>query len=170
MNLNPSFQQLFPRSMLLASLDDDTSCSVVCKCALLVGWWHRVQWPLAFLRRSPSGSAQFQQRPTRVVSGTGDLVIDIRHWRNHDLGDLLTEFGSASVTLAGSGIRDVLLEAALAANAEDIPTIIIADALEGGTAANLGHLRAGVAPLCLLKSVALFLPMEAFVSTIAFEA
>ncbi len=163
MNLNPSFRQLFPRSMLLVCLDDEASCSVVCKCAMLVGWWHRMRWPLAFLRRSPSGLSRCEQGPRRAVSGTGDLVIDVGRWQHHDLSDLLTEFGSDSVTFAGSGICEELLEAALVANAANIPTIVIVDTLEVGTAASLKPLDAEVAS-------AVFLPMEALVSMIASEA
>ncbi|SDR60250.1 hypothetical protein SAMN05444161_7387 [Rhizobiales bacterium GAS191] len=173
MSLNPSFRQLFPGSMLLACVDGDTSCSVLCKCAMVIGWWHRMEWPVAFLRRVPAGLTGARQHQGRVFSGAGDLVIDVEDmcpWRNHHLRDLLTDFGAASVTLAGSGLHDLLLGAVHAADAENIPAIIVADAVQGQGPGNLQDGRSEEAILSLLEPIALLLPMTAFMSTIEMAA
>jgi hypothetical protein len=169
MSLNPPFRQLFPRSMLLVCVDDDASCSVVFKSALLVGWWHRIGWPFAFLRRGPAGLADAPKKFARTLSGAGDVIIDLADscsWRDQQLRELVSDFSTASLTLAGSGLHDVLLGAALAANAASIPVIVVADAVQGRPRANFRRGQSDEAHLSLLKQFALLLPMAAFMSAV----
>jgi hypothetical protein len=165
MSLNPSFHELFPRSMLLICIDDDMSCSLVCKCALLIGWWRRMEWPVAFLRRGSEALHKHEQ----AFSGAGDLVFDLAEvcpWRDQRFAALLSDFGTASVTLAGSGLHDVLLGAAIAANSSGIPTTVVNDAVEGRTLANLLPSQSNEMLLSLLEPFALLMPAMTFGSAI----
>jgi hypothetical protein len=87
--------------------------------------------PVTFLRRPP---VAWEGEPTkRIFSDAGDLIIDrseTRPWCDQIVRDLLRGAGPASVTLAGSGLQDVLLDAALAANLARIPVIVVADAVQ----------------------------------------
>ncbi|MBV8446996.1 MAG: hypothetical protein JO124_03290 [Hyphomicrobiales bacterium] len=168
MNLNPSFRTLFPRSALLVSLDDEMSCFVMCKCAMLVGAWHRMHWPIAFLRRVPADAPGMARQKRPGFSEAGDLVFDLAEpcpWTDPRFRAVLADFGTASVTLAGSGLHDVLLGTAIGANAIGIPATLVTDAVQ---AREPGPAKAGAsteALFSLLEPFALLAPTTAFVST-----
>lgn len=69
----------------------------------------------------------------------------------HDLSSATT-----SVTLAGSGLHDVLLDAALAANSARIPVIVVADAVQA-LPLHLGQSEEYI--FSLLEQFAWLLPM-----------
>jgi hypothetical protein len=163
--LSPSLRQLFPQSMLLASLSDDASCSVVCKCAVLIGWWQRSGWPLALLRPS-SGLSGAQRKQWRSLPHTDRLAFDFSYWWSQDLRDLLTESGAASVTLPGSDLDGELLKIAFIANEERIPTMVISDAVEVSARARYRNGQSNEAVLWTLASTALLLPMAEFVPAV----
>jgi hypothetical protein len=101
MMLDPSFCRLFPGSALLVSVDDETSCAIVCKCALLIGLWRRMGRPVTFLRRPPMRWAGGPMKP--IFFDDSELIVDHSEPRPqgdriyHDLSSATT-----SVTLAGS--------------------------------------------------------------------
>ncbi len=163
--LSPSLRQLFPRSMLLASLSEDASCSVVCKCAVLIGWWQRIGWPSALLQPR-CGLSGARRKQWRFLPDTADLAFDFSQWRSRGLRDLLTEIGAASVTLAGSDLDGELLEIAFVANEERIPTMIISDAVEVSAPARCRNGQSNEAALRTLASTALLLPMAEFVPAV----
>lgn len=129
-DMTPSFRRLFPESALLISVDDDTSCDIVCKCALLIAQWDRMERPVTFLRRPP----------LRRIGGLirapsfdlDSLVIDRAETQPsiREICHNLSQSSAASVTLAGSGLDDVILDAALAADRARLPVIVVADAVE----------------------------------------
>ena len=168
MNLNPTLKQLFPRSALLISLDDEMSCFVMCKCAMLIGCWHRMQWPIAFLRRvSPEGRV-IPSSKKQAFSEAGDLIFDLADpcpWNDLQFRAVLADFGTASVTLAGSGLHDILLGTAIGANAIGIPTTVVTDAVQGREPRGLPGDLSNEALFLLLQPFALLMPTTAFVST-----
>ncbi|MBV9567213.1 MAG: hypothetical protein JO172_03665 [Hyphomicrobiales bacterium] len=168
MNLSPSLKQLFPRSALLISLDDDMSCFVMCKCAMLIGCWHRMQWPIAFLRRMPAEGRVIARNKKQAFSEAGDLIFDLADpcpWNDQQFRAVLADFGTASLTLAGSGLHDVLLGTAIGANALGIPTAVVTDAAQGREPrGSTGDLSNEVL-FSLLQPFALLMPTTAFVST-----
>jgi hypothetical protein len=170
MNLNPSLKQLFPRSALLVSLDDDMSCFVMCKCAMLIGCWHRMQWPIAFLRRTAADGTVTGRHKKQSFSEAGDLVFDLAEpspWTDPQFREVLADFGTASVTLAGSGLHDVLLGTAIGASAIGIPATIVTDAVQGREPRGEDGGRSNETLFSLLEPFALLAPTTAFVSTMA---
>jgi hypothetical protein len=168
MNLNPSLRQLFPRSALLVSLDDDMTCFVMCKCAMLIGCWHRMQWPIAFLRRKPAKGTAMARRKKQGFSEAGDLIFDLAEpcpWTDPQFRAVLGDFGTASVTLAGSGLHDVLLATAIGAGAIGIPATIVTDAVQGREPIGSEDGFPNEALFSLLEPFALLAPTTAFVST-----
>jgi hypothetical protein len=168
MNLNPSLKQLFPRSALLVSLDDDMSCFVMCKCAMLIGCWHRMQWPTAFLRRASADGTAMTPQKGHGFSEAGDLIFDLAEpcpWTDPRFRAVLADFGTASVTLAGSGLHDVLLGTAIGASAIGIPATIVTDAVQGREPRGAKGGDSNEALFSLLEPFALLMPTTAFVST-----
>jgi hypothetical protein len=168
MNLNPSLRKLFPRSALLVSLDDDMSCFVICKCAMLIGSWHRMRWPIAFLRRMSADGTVMAPHKKRGFSEAGDLVFDLAEpcpWTDPRFRAVLADFGTASVTLAGSGLHDVLLAAAIGASAIGVPATIVTDAVQGREPTGSEGSYSDETVLSLLEPFALLAPTTAFVST-----
>ena len=171
MNINPPLRQLFPRSALLVSLDDDMSCFVMCQCAMLIGCWHRMQWPIAFLRRMHKDGTVMAGHKKQGFSVAGDLIFDLAEpcpWTDPRFRAVLADFGTTSITLAGSGLHDVLLGTAIGAGAIGIPATIVTDAVQGreprGAENGLSH----EALFSLLQPFALLAPTTAFVSTMEF--
>jgi hypothetical protein len=155
MMLDPSFCRLFPGSALLVSVDDETSCAIVCKCAVLIGLWRRMGRPVTFLRRPPMRWAGGPMKP--MFSDDSEPIID--HSETRPRGHrIYRDLSSAttSVTLAGSGLHDVLLDAALAANSARIPVIVVADAVQG-LPLHLGQSEEHI--FSLLEQFAWLLPM-----------
>jgi hypothetical protein len=168
MSLSPSLRQLFPRSALLISMDDDMSCFVMCKCAMLIGCWHRMEWPIAFLRRMPPRGGRTPRRGKQAFSEAGDLIFDLADpcpWNDPQFRAVLGDFGTASVTLAGSGLHDVLLGTAVGASAIGIPATLVTDAVQGRGVADLTRGQSNEALFSLLEPFALLMPTTAFVST-----
>ncbi|MBV8448480.1 MAG: hypothetical protein JO124_10905 [Hyphomicrobiales bacterium] len=166
MSLNPPLKQLFPRSALLVSLDDDMSCSVMCKCAMLIGCWHRMQWPIAFLRRVPS-EGRFPSGK-KAFSDAGDLIFDLTEpcpWNDLQFRAVLADFGTTCVTLAGSGLHDVLLGTAIGACAIGVPATLVTDAVQGREPRGLPGDMTKEALFALLEPFVLMMPTTAFVST-----
>jgi hypothetical protein len=170
MSLNPPLRQLFPRSALLVSIDDDMSCAVMCNCALLVGCWHRMEWPIAFLRRMPTDGVDVSRprQDKQALSGAGDLIFDLADpcpWNDQRFRTLLADFGTVSVTLAGSGLHDLLLGTAIGANAVGIPATVVTDAVQGRVPRSISPNQSSEALFSLLQPFALLMPTTAFVST-----
>jgi hypothetical protein len=154
--MKPPFSRLFPGSALFVSVDDETSCDIVCKCALLIGLWHRMERPVTFLRRPPMyRDGGLITAPRSDVSG---LVIDrseTQRWI-HQICDNLSDGAAGSVTLAGSGLHDVILDAALTAALARIPVIVVADAVQGRSSP-YGQSEEGT--LSFLEKFAWLMPM-----------
>jgi hypothetical protein len=168
MSLNPPLRQLFPRSALLVCIDDDMSCFVMCKCAMLIGCWHRMGWPIAFLRRKPIDLVNLPRRHKQAFSEVGDLIFDLADpcpWNDPQFRAVLADFGTVSVTLAGSGLHDVLLGAAIGASAIGIPATIVTDAVQGRELRSLPRGKSNEALFSLLEPFTLLMPTTAFVST-----
>ena len=168
MNLNPSLKKLFPRSALLVSLEDEMSCVVMCKCAMLVGAWHRMQWPIAFLRRVPADGTRMPCHKRPGFSEAGDLVFDLAEpcpWTDQRFRAVLADFGTASVTIAGCGLHDMLLATAIGASAIGIPATLVTDAVQGREPSGSKRGLSERAVLSLLEPFALLAPTTAFVST-----
>jgi hypothetical protein len=155
-DMKPSFSRLFPGSALFVSVDDETSCDIVCKCALLIGLWQRMERPVTFLRRPPMYRDAGLTRAPR--SDVGGLVIDrseTQRWIQQICADL-ADGAAASVTLAGSGLHDVILDAALTAALARIPVIVVADAVQGRSSP-FGQSEEGT--LSFLEQFAWLMPM-----------
>ncbi len=170
MNINPPLRQLFPRSALLVSLDDDMSCFVMCKCAMLIGCWHRAQWPIAFLRRMHNDGTVMACQKEHGFSDAGDLVFDLAEpcpWTDPQFRAVLADFGTASLTLAGSGLHDVLLGTAIGAVAIGMPATIVTDAVQGRAPRGAAGGLSQEALFSLFEPFALLAPTTAFVSTMA---
>jgi hypothetical protein len=173
MSLDPPFCKLFPHSLLLVSIDDDMSLSVTCKCALLVGWWRRMGWPMAFLRHArPAGvhgSRQGRLGGAEAVYPVFDLASG-SPWTHRCFRDLLARLETASLTLAGHDSGDVFLMTAKRGSEMGIPTMIVGDAVEAGASDDNPPDRSTETLLRKLRHCALLMPLSAFALTIESEA
>jgi hypothetical protein len=99
----------------------------------------------------------------RVSSDASEHIFDhseTRPWGDRIYRDLSS--ATTSVTLAGSGLHDVLLDAALAANSARIPVIVVADAVQGRPL-HLGQSEEHI--FSLLEQFAWLLPMATLMPT-----
>ena len=129
-----------------------------------------MQWPIAFLRRTRADGTATARHKKQGFSEAGDLVFDLAEpspWTDPQFREVLADFGTASVTLAGSGLHDVLLGTAIGASAIGIPATIVTDAVQGREPRGAESGRSNEALFSLLEPFALLAPTTAFVSTMA---
>jgi hypothetical protein len=128
-----------------------------------------MQWPIAFLRRtSEAKGAWWPRQDKQALSGAGDLIFNLADpclWNDQQFRALLTDFGTISVTLAGAGLQDVLLGAAIGAGAVGVPATVVTDAVEGRASKSIPLAQLNETLFSLLEPFALLMPTAAFVST-----
>jgi hypothetical protein len=165
MSLNPRFRKLFPRSLLLVGIDDDISCSTVLRCALLVAWWRRMDWPMVFLKAGAGGGKSRRDKESLAFSKAGDLVLELAGkspWEEPCFRGLLARLETVSITLAGSGLDSLLWATAIGAGAAGISAIVVEDAVQARPQRYLPTGPAQEALLARLASFALLMPAMEF--------